>query len=302
MIAQDEFFIKPQLGEMSILMVGEGPNLISSFVYSAGGLKTYFNNWMNFTHIEYWGSAEGDTGIKGEKVSDYMTEIWRRIKFTNGSEFLELGGPFNGYRIETWKFERAQQTPDAIDGGIDKYAGLTWPPPLKLTRINSKYCRNGSTYSHEFGHNYQFCCDMTEYSKTKVGAILNNEYTRIRGIDFTNRTPRIERFAEDFKYFFGTNDVALIDNPNDDAANPTQPNVGKKIRWPREVPGLRCFIQGAWPVFNWLNDKEIIQFNFLDDSSWFKWERKTSWFTSQWEAFADGIFYRWDGSNWVIYK
>lgn len=296
----EDFFKKPNADQSVIEMNGEGPNFLSSFENLREGETPYYNNWMNLTHVEYWDSTPGDTGTTGERVSDYMTQIWKRLKFENGSQFLELGSPFNGLRIETWNVNRAIRTPDNIDGGIDKSAGLTWP--YKLMRVNSKYCAGGGVYSHEFGHNYHFCCDIKDNSSTRIGSILGSEYNRIRGVDFTMRTKKYERFAEDFKYFFGSNDVANIDNPNDDAAHPTLPEVGKQVRWSRQVPGLKSFIQGAWPVFNWLKDKDIVNFNYLDADSWFKWERKTSWVTSQWEAFSGGVFYRWDGSKWVVYN
>ncbi len=300
MIKNDGFFEKPQDSKIDINIAGDGPNVLSHYLNERMGETAYLNEWMKFIHVEYWNAAPGDTGVRGETVSDYMTQMWNRLKFQNGSQFLEIGGPFNGYRVETWHLTRAQNTPDTVDGGIDKYAGLTWSN--KFTRVNSKYCKGGSVYAHEFGHNYHFCCGMFDNTKSQIGLALSNEFHRLRGSDFTGRTAKYERFAEDFKYFFGTNDVANIDNPDDDAAHPTHPQVGRQTRWPRNVTGLKSFIQGAWPIYNWLKDKDIVNFNYLEADNWFKWERKTSWVSSQWEAFVNGVFYRWDGSKWVVYN
>ena len=296
----EEFHKNPEVVERDLKNFGEGPNLTAEFYGERAGQTTYFNDWMNFTHVAYWDKAQSDAGTTGSQVSDYMTQMWRRLKFSRGSKFLELGSPFNGLRIETWNVDRARRTSDSIDGGIDKYAGLCWQN--KLIRVNSKYAGSGNVYAHEFGHNYHNSCDIKDRPKTRIGTYLGNEYNRLRSADFTSRTPRKERFAEDFKYFFGTDDVARKDNPDDDAAHPKKPNVGKQVRWARQVNGLEEFIRGAWPVYNWLKDKDVPKFAFLDTSTpWFRWERKTSWVTSQWEAFQDGIWYRWDGKKWVVY-
>ncbi len=274
-----------------------GPN-VEWLATARGGQTTYHNNWMNLTHVEYWDGHEGDTGTTGATVSNYMTQVWRRLKFNAGSDFLEAGGPFNGYLIETWNHRRALVTPDALDWGIERFAGLTL---RKITKANSHYASSGGVYSHEFGHNYHQTCDMVDGTKIAVGIRLRTEYKRLRGADFTTRTPETGRFAEDFKYFFGADGVAGVDDPNDDANHSADPNVGRQIRWARDVVGLGALVRGAWPVFRWLQDKDIPKFFYIEASDCFKWERKTSWFTSQWEAFLDGVFYRWDGSKWVVY-
>lgn len=300
-IQHEDFYKKP--AEAAIADVPRegldpyGPNLLI-LSPRIGGETTYFNNWMHMTHVAYWNTNSGDAGITGEKVSDYMTEILKRLRLSGWAGFLEDGGPFNGYRVETWNHERAVNTPNTIDWGIEGYAGLTGG---KITKIDSNSSKDGGVYSHEFGHNIHQVCGMDGSKNFLISQILRANYKRLRELDFTERTPEFERFAEDFKYFFGTNDVALIDNPKDDANNPLDPKVGRQVRWAREVSGLKSFIQGVWPVFNWLKDKDFSQFEYFINDGCFKWARKTSWVTSQWEAFLNGAFYRWDGQKWVVY-
>ena len=263
-------------------------------INKGGGETVYFNNWMFLTHVAYWDAHVSDAGITGEKVSDYLTEIQKNLVFPKATNFLEVGGPFNGLRIKTWNCQRAVKTADTIDWGIDKNAGLTLN---KIIKVNSNYVSNGGIYSHEFGHNLHQVCGMDGYKRLPVSKHLEAAYGKLRGANFAARTPRNERFAEDFKYFFGTSGIANIDNPDDDANHPLHPQVGRQVKWARDVLGLKALIHGASPVFNRLKDKDIVEFAYYEKDNCYKWERKTSWFTSQWEAFLSGIFYKWDGQK-----
>lgn len=301
-IPREEAFLQPPEAEITVfseLRVSDplGPNALA-LMETRGGEVTYYNNWMAMTHVAYWNSSPADVNTTGEKVSDYLTQMNKRLRYNPGSSFLEQGGPFNGLRVETWNSQRAAATPDAADWGIDRYAGLTRD---KICKVNSNYAGSGGVYSHEFGHNYQQVSGMDGGRNNTISKLLQGEYRRLRGADFTARTPEFERFAEDFKYFFGSDDVALVDNPQDDAKFPNDPKVGKQVRWPRQVTGLQALIRGAWPVYNWLKDKDIVQLHYYETDNCYRWERKTSWVTSQWEALLNGVFYRWDGQKWVVY-
>ena len=48
------------------------------------GIKIYTNNWLGLTHKEYWNSYEGDTGVIGEKVSDYLSQMFYRLLGAGG--------------------------------------------------------------------------------------------------------------------------------------------------------------------------------------------------------------------------
>lgn len=252
---------------------------------------------MGLKYTEYWYSYAGDTGTVGQIFSDWMTQTYNRLcDGVSASNFLEVGGPFNGCNIEVWHSNRAETTDDGFDWNIEHYAGLT---NLSGIKINHQYGNKGCL-AHEFGHYYGFKVgyDPDNYASLPgVARGLIDEYNKLRGNEFTNRTNKYERYAEDFKFFFGADGVSGIRNPDDDANHPNL--AGKNVRWADEVNGLREFIQYSWPVFNWLKDKSFSNFSYNHDGKYFIWYRSTWWFGGQWECFIAGKFQFWNGSSWV---
>lgn len=270
---------------------------------AAKGQKTLSDPALQVTHTEYYEAAEGDA-IHGKTVLQFINQIWGRLKYPNGSNFLEQGGPFKGYKIATWHKNRV------AEGNIAGHAGLTGPLD---TRINGNYLSDsgygtsgasgvfGGIYSHEFGHNYHFMCDMRWDGKihfvttNPISQLLIDTFRRLRGSDARPpKTNEVERFTEDFKYFFGTDNIAGLRNKNDDA----QTVAG--VRWADMVTGLGPFIRGMWPVFRWLNGHQVRNFSYNEKDGTFTWERHLGGGHYRWERFFNGVIFRWDTVSWQV--
>ena len=266
------------------------------------GDKPYTNTWMRFTHVEKWETKPGDTGVTGELVSNWMTQMLWRIQsgmnYQNvayadqWTQYLELNGPFAEYQVETWNVIRADYTDDAIDGDIEHKGGLTWP--YKHTKVNSPYAKT-PCFGHEFGHNYGYVCGIfTTYNRPEaICRTLEAIYVAMRGAEFTYRTAGPERFAEDFKALFGPDGVANVDDPNDDS---NQPGLGY-VRKAKDVPGLKTFIQIAWPVYNRLKNKYYQNFTYDTSNGFAQWENQS---VGQWECIWQGQFYKWTQTGWQV--
>lgn len=266
----------------------------------------YYNNWLNL-HCVTYEKTLGDSGTTTTQLSDWYSQIFFRL--INGVDngwniFLAHNGCFNGAIIEVWNSVLANETDDSIDWNIEHYGGLT---SNKINKINHQHC-NCKTVSHEIGHiqhqqiglEWDGKIDFITPTKTVSQGLLNC-YRVIRGQDFTARTNECERYAEDFKYYFGADGCALIDDYNDDAANPSL--VGKQVRWAKDVVGLKELIQAAWPVYNRLKDYHVTNFAFYVSEKkvqWYKWWVVNGQWVGQWECFFNGKFYRWSSSGWVV--
>ena len=246
--------------------------------------QSYYNNWMNMTHHEYYKNSPGDTGITGIDASNFMTDIYNQLKYTNGPTFLEKESPFNGYLMESWHVDIARTVLDTNDWGIEYFAGLTGP---WRTLINCKGPGSyGSVVSHEFGHQYQ----NSIKANTSIGGLLRAKYTALRQADYTANTPEAERFAEDFRYFFGVTGIRGNLSPNDDYYK-----TSGKVRKPDAVAGLKDLMRGSWPVYNYLHTRSFTSFSY-NNASWFQW-----YANNRWEAFSasDGIYYWHNGKQWI---
>jgi hypothetical protein len=258
---------------------------------------------MNVTHIEHYGMSQGDT-IPGPVVTNFIETIWAHLRANTGLYYMQKDGPFYGYRVETWHKSRVAQ------GGVDKHAGLTGP---MHTRVNGNYLVDsnyegmtpgvhGGVYSHEFGHNYHFACKMEWDGKTSfiakhdLAKVFIAIFRRLRAGDFTPDTNEVERFTEDFKYFFGTNGIAGKKNFGDDANKPKY-----KVRWAKDIIGLKEFIQGMWPVFHWLRDSQFRNLTYNETKKFFQWERHVGDNKYNFEGFVNG-FYQWDGAKWAPFR
>jgi hypothetical protein len=249
---------------------------------------TYFCNWLNLTCNQFYINQPNEVGILGSQVSDYISSIWLKLVQGNSFSYVDADGPFSGLVVETWFQPLACQTDDAIDGDVENLAGGTWPSTnttneQKIIRINSN-CVNKSVYCHEFFHNYGFQCGMYNgYNTKQIGFDLEKEYEKLRSADFTQQTPKAERFAEDGKFLFS--DCGL--SPNDDGR-----------RKPDQVVGLKIFIQFSYPVYWWLKDKPYSNFEFNAAGNYFIWWSISN---NRWEAFGGGNFQYYNGSFWKAF-
>ncbi|MBY0574340.1 MAG: hypothetical protein K2P84_11725 [Undibacterium sp.] len=244
----------------------------------------YYNNWMNFSHREYYLSTPGDTGLNGEQASNYLTEIYTQLRYTNGPTFLEKGSAFNGYLMESWHVNVARYVLDNTDWGIEYAGGLTNP---WRTLINTNGPGNyGGVVSHEMGHQYQ----NSIYTTSVAGSFLKSAYARLRQADFTSATNAAERFAEDFKFFFGVNGTRGHLDPHDDYYT-----TSGKVRHPASINGLKELMRGSWPVFYYLNGRSFTNISY-NNVNWFQW-----YANNRWEAFdALSGAYSWhNGKQWV---
>jgi hypothetical protein len=240
--------------------------------------------WMNFTCREYYLNSPGDTGMTGQTALQMLMQIQSRLKFPSGPDFMEGGGPFKGYTVEVWHESVSRHVMDERDWGIEHYAGLTRD---NLTRISGPTYATANVLSHEFGHRYQNACNPN----SMVGGILKNEYARLRGFDFTTRTTDVERFAKDFRFFFGANGSVATVDADDDCNLPSVD--GKKIRHPSAVPGLMQLMRGSWPVYFYLSARQFVSFSYNDTTSEFQW-----YANGRWERFVNGQFIAYDGHSW----
>lgn len=245
------------------------------------GTTEYYNNWLGSTAREYWWNFAGDTGAKGELVSDYLSQMYWRLKSSGKDYYRYVDGPFWNLTVETWHRYRTD-----LPEHLKQNCGLA-QVGSKLIQINSA-CATARTYSHEFGHNYAFRSGVfNSLMPTQIGYDLYKLYETLRGQDFTSRTPAVERFAEDFMYFFGADGAAGILHPDDDANQGT-------ARWAKDVPGLSFFIKGLFPVFNYLKNRRYSNLQFPGYYLW--------WNGSKWEAYAaDGRFFYWENNSWKEY-
>lgn len=252
------------------------------------GTKTYYNNWLNLTTKEFWLNYEGDTGATSVQVADYFAQIYWRLVGAGGDYYRYSNGPFNGLTVETWNRDRSDM-PNVGSSNLKNYGGLT-PNWENKMYVNSACGDLKGTYSHEFGHHYAYWSGVfNDLLPSQVGYDLYKTFERLRLQDTTNRTNLVERFAEDFKFFFGADGVVGVRNPQDDAAL-----NGK--RWPDQVPGLKFFIKGMFPVYNHLKDRQYTNFQYYDAGE-FWWK-----LGGVWQKYAgDGWFYYWSGTSWVKY-
>lgn len=243
--------------------------------------QSYYNNWMNMTHKEFYLSSPGDTGLNGIKVSDFLTDIWNQLKYPNGSNFLESGSALNGLLVESWHFDIASRVMDTVDGGVEHVAGHALPWIIRIACTGAK--DYGGVMSHEFGHQYENALKTT----ATIGAHLKTTYRALRQVDFTARTPEPERYAEDFRYYFGVTGIRGNLNKEDDFYV-----TGGKVRHPDKVAGLKGFLRGSWPVYNYLRNRSYTNYQFNLEFAWFT--------NNRWEKFnpADGFFYWHDGKVW----
>jgi hypothetical protein len=246
--------------------------------------QSYYNNWMNMTHKEYYKSSPGDTGLNGIQISDFLTEIWTELKYPAGSNFLESESFLNGLTVESWHIDIARQVLDTNDLGIEHYAGLAIPWRILIsTNGPGSY---GGTVSHEIGHQYQ---NSITKNNTSIGSYLKNTYKTLRQVDFTANTPEFERFAEDFRFFFGVKGIRGNLTSTDDHYT-----SGGKIRKPDAVKGLKELMRGSWPVFNYLRNRNFTNYAYKDSS--FTW-----YANNRWECFnaVTGGFSWHNGKEWV---
>lgn len=243
--------------------------------------KSYFNNWMD---IEFNVYPLNDLRVYPDpmELSDWLTEVYN-VYSHNLPIFQKLN------RIDVWDTDR----PDCPS--IKNYAGLCYPDGhIELAHT---YTHKG-TLSHEFGHWVSMGTMVAPWGDSH-GKMMWDLYVGLRGQDFTSRTPSEERWAEDFRNFFGCLDVRGVINPDDDCLHPDL--VGKKVRSPFEVNGLKDFMYGfKQPLDFWRKNGSISSVTY--NSGCWMWKRKYWWLLDRWESFMGGTFYYWNGSAWKQFQ
>lgn len=240
------------------------------------GQTSYTNAHLGVTHVGYWNTHPGDV-IPGERVSDFIGQAWNRLAAgCSNVGYLMDGGPFKGLQIHTWN----PYHPEV--GSIRNYAGLTYTD-RPLIEINQASANEG-TYSHEFGHHYA----KFAYA-SPAGAEIYGIWLALRGQDFTQATPEAERFAEDFRFYFGADGVAGSLNPGDD-------HYTQGRRHPDAVPGMKQLIKYAWPVAHYLKGKRHEALSY--SPGYLAWWRPD---LRCWECCAgSGNLYRHVNGNWQM--
>lgn len=228
-----------------------------------------FSHWTGCIWKEHWWSYGGDSGISFSNVSEIFGTIFDRL----GENGFNYNGVFNNYTVETWSTVRSDCPPELLSK-----AGLTYPLQ-RLTRINPNY--DWSVYAHEFGHEYHLRCKMlNQHERNVIGDILTSKFNSLRPSKCMSQE---ERFAEDFKYFFGLYGYGQQGNKDYDAPA-------------HLVPGLKVFIQGCFPVSQYLGNNTFYDFSYNPSNFMFMW-----WKDNRWECFYLGHFYFWNGS-WVNFN
>jgi hypothetical protein len=241
------------------------------------GQEKYTNTWMTVDFNVYWLNAPSEC-VPPQTISDWMTEIYY-VYTPNWTAFDKLQS------INVWNIGRSD-CPE-----IKNYAGLCYPDGR--IDIAMQFCNPG-TISHEFGHHVAFANGMGDWADD-MGKKMWSFYGQVRGQDFTAATPRDERWAEDFRYFFGANSVRGVLGEGDDYYKGT-------ARHPDTVTGLKTFIKDFHRVLSyWRRVGSITLANatYNPSSGCWMWSRTTWWFFQQWEAFVDGKFFQWQNNKWV---
>jgi hypothetical protein len=192
--------------------------------------RTYYNNWMNVHITEFWINSPGDVYGRLEDVSDWLTQINTRI----GKPKLLAG----------LNISLLSKMPS-------NNAGESLNPEIRMSRIG---CTDSSgmfnferPFSHEVGHIFHQRLGIQYSGKpvlqngiatTAAAQQILNEYRNLRSIDYTSRTPEVERFAEDFKWFFGSNGAINDPTHQDDFYLGT-------ARAPYDVKGLKEFFMNC---------------------------------------------------------
>jgi len=245
------------------------------------GREKYTNEWMTVDFNSYWLNSVGET-YHPMILSDWMTEIYYSYSH-NWMAFDKLR------EINVWSPYRTD-CPE-----IKNYAGLTYYDGH--IDINQNYINKG-TLSHEFGHFVAFANDMGDWAD-QYGQKMWKLYTDLRGRDFTANTNAGERWAEDFKFFFGCIGVKGVVERNDDSNT-----YGSSVRKPNNVEGLENFIRyfcAVLPYWRRIKSITLANVSYNPNTRVWMWSRPTYWF-QQWECFQDGKFYVWQNNTWVEMK
>jgi hypothetical protein len=226
-----------------------------------------YTSSLGFTWTEKYNYYPGECGYTSQTVESAMQLIKGRLE----EQGCYYGDLFPNYKIETWSTVRSDCPKELFPK-----AGLTYPL-ARLTRLNPNY---DFAVTHEFGHEYALRCKMLDANETsQLGKELSNIYIKIRP---SQCMPQEERFAEDFKYFFG--------DPSSFGA------VGIKDtdKHAKEIIGLKHFIQACWPVTRYLSGKTYNYLQYTQNQYMMQW-----YTNNRWECFYLGYFYYHDGSKWV---
>jgi hypothetical protein len=113
-----------------------------------------------------------------------------------------------------------------------------------------------------------------------------NLYTQLRGSDFTQATPSEERWAEDFRFFYGCDSIRGIKRSNDD---------GK-----RSPLGLSTFIGNFKYVLDYWRSNGAPSTASYEAEVW-SWSKRIWWWT-EYYYFANKTFYKWSKNQWIPFR
>lgn len=231
----------------------------------------YFDNYLKYTIKEFYLNSIGDTK-PNYIVVNYLNQIFNRL---NLGSYDYYRGVFENALVETYNMGRYDSY-DAMNYYGTQPAAYT---NGKSIRFNSKYF-SANSLSHEMGHLYNF----SWRNGSKIGEQLWQFYKDIRQQDFTINTPELERFAEDFKSLYGSDEVVGKLSANDD---------GK--RKPQDITNYWLFMKSLYPVAKRLEDGRYQNIQIVNNI--LMWQRDDVW-----ECFSgSGNFYYWKNGVWSLY-
>jgi hypothetical protein len=188
--------------------------------------------------------------------------------------------PYGLQSITIWNTDR-KDCPS-----IKNYAGLThWDGRIELAHNYA----NKATLAHELGH-WAAMGNKIHTDGDFAGRAVWELYLSKRGNHTTQYTNIEERWAEDFKAFYGPG----ID-PNDDCY---KTEFTGKIPPATEVIGLREYFAGLPYVLKHIRANPNIR--DLTHTTFYKWFKPSFLWFGQWEAWHENKFWRWDGSKWLM--
>lgn len=192
------------------------------------------------TKIKIYHTGDPNSVINIYELNQFINDIYENIGKYSGPDI------FSSLTVEVWDKNRVDIPKNIYscnenvctlkEYGIGSTSGLTWSNKSLIQLNNNTFGATDKSkfyselVSHEFGHWYESFCGFADGS-----TICDKYWESIRAKDQDHDTSKIELFAEDFRYFFGSRYSKNIYRGDNKPANQVQGlkdlmKIGKPVK------------------------------------------------------------------------